>query len=201
MNHTTNPQDGDALVSDARRAVHESLTLLPAWEADRVRALIADLETAVEGRTAIRMAVSPSAVVSADRATLRDRIAAALYEHMHPGSYWSDTSMPSDWRPTYLEEADAVLAALADGPSRVAAEEQPAETQEGTTADKAAVLLEIATTLDGLAETDMIRKRRSLGTARRLLAGELRKMAAESSTERPAVTERPDTQTREADRA
>jgi hypothetical protein len=43
---------------------------------------------------------------------LRDRIAAAIYEHMHPGSYWSDTSMPADWRPTYLDEADAVLAVL-----------------------------------------------------------------------------------------
>jgi hypothetical protein len=49
----------------------------------------------------------------ADRgAILRDRIASALYEHMHPGSHWSDTSMPADWRPTYLEEADAVLAVL-----------------------------------------------------------------------------------------
>lgn len=73
---------------------------------------------------------------------------------------------------------------------RVAAEEQPAETQ----ADRGAVLLEIATTLDGLAETDMICKRRSLGTARRLLAGELRKMAAEPSTARPAVGDQPETQ-------
>ena len=44
----------DLLVAEARRAVHESLSFLAAPEADRVRALIADLETAVEGRTAIR---------------------------------------------------------------------------------------------------------------------------------------------------
>jgi hypothetical protein len=50
-------------------------------------------------------------------------------------------------------------------------------------ADRGAVLLEIATKLDQLAETDMIRKRRSLATARRLLAGELRLMAADA----PAV--------------
>jgi hypothetical protein len=46
----------DALVTEARNAVHESLIRLPAWEADHVRSLIADLETAVESRTAIRCA-------------------------------------------------------------------------------------------------------------------------------------------------
>jgi hypothetical protein len=51
-----NNPTADVLVADARRAVHESLILLPAWEADRVRALIADLETAVESRTAIQCA-------------------------------------------------------------------------------------------------------------------------------------------------
>jgi hypothetical protein len=42
-------------VAEARRAVHESLIPLPAWEADRVRHLIADLETAVEARFALRL--------------------------------------------------------------------------------------------------------------------------------------------------
>ncbi|MFF8902532.1 hypothetical protein ACF082_34245 [Streptomyces lydicus] len=55
----------DALVVQARRAVHEALVLLPAWEADRVRALIADLETAVEGRTAMRIVVPPASVGTA----------------------------------------------------------------------------------------------------------------------------------------
>lgn len=50
----------DVLVAEARRAVHEALVLLPAWEADRVRALIADLETAIEGRTAMRAVVPPA---------------------------------------------------------------------------------------------------------------------------------------------
>jgi len=96
----------DALVAEARRAVHESLILLPAWEADRVRSLLADLETAVEGRTAMRFAepavqapadqaaehacgncegIDPSTCLlnpdrprTADRPTLRDRITEAL---------------------------------------------------------------------------------------------------------------------------
>jgi hypothetical protein len=49
-------QTADALVAEARRAVHELLVVLPAREADEVRARIADLETAVESRTAIRYA-------------------------------------------------------------------------------------------------------------------------------------------------
>lgn len=50
---------------------------------------------------------------------------------------------------------------------------------EAPEADRPTVLREIATTLDQLAETDVIRKRRSLATARRLLAVELRRMADE----------------------
>ncbi|MGK9463963.1 hypothetical protein ACSLFT_28615 [Streptomyces sp. G6] len=74
-------QTTDRHVAEARRAVHESLTLLSAWEADRVRSLIADLESAVESRTAVRMADAASAVPlpPADQTTpLRDRIAEAL---------------------------------------------------------------------------------------------------------------------------
>ncbi|WP_282084063.1 hypothetical protein [Streptomyces tendae] len=52
----TDQTTADRHVAEARRDVHESLTLLPAWEADRVRSLIADLESAVESRTAVRMA-------------------------------------------------------------------------------------------------------------------------------------------------
>ncbi|MFJ6069110.1 hypothetical protein ACIQHU_39475 [Streptomyces tendae] len=52
----------DVHVAEARRNVHEALVLLPAWEADRVRSLIADLESAVESRTAVRMADAASAV-------------------------------------------------------------------------------------------------------------------------------------------
>ncbi|MFS4103821.1 hypothetical protein [Streptomyces sp. PD-S100-1] len=63
----------DEVVADARRAVHESLVLLPAPEADRARALIADLETAVEVQTTVHLAgtTAPSPV---DRTALRDRI-------------------------------------------------------------------------------------------------------------------------------
>jgi len=65
----------------------------------------------------------------------------------------------------------AALAALAAAPAVVSAPVQPT--------DRADVLREIATTLDQLAATDVIRKRRSLATARRLLATELRRMAGE----------------------
>jgi hypothetical protein len=54
----------DLLVAEARRAVHEALVLLPAWEADRVRALITDLETAVEGRTVLRISTSAQAALA-----------------------------------------------------------------------------------------------------------------------------------------
>jgi hypothetical protein len=64
---------------------------------------------AVLAEAAVPSAVPAHAV---DQAGLREQIAAAIYEHMHPGSYWSDTSMPADWRPTYLDEATAVLAVL-----------------------------------------------------------------------------------------
>ena len=61
---------------------------------------------------------------------------------------------------------------------------------EAPAADKSAVLLDIATTLDQLAETDAIRKRRSLATARRLLATELRKMAADPTPAPPLCGDR-----------
>jgi hypothetical protein len=56
----------------------------------------------------------------ADQAALRELVAAAIYEHMHPGSYWSDTSMPAAWRLTYLDEADAVLSVLPASVDRAA---------------------------------------------------------------------------------
>ncbi|MFC9287255.1 hypothetical protein [Streptomyces sp. NPDC057052] len=117
----------------------------------------------------------------ADRAAILRQEADQIRAHC-PDHLDSD-SAPGAWMVCHCDVADDML-------RRVAAEEQPAETQ----ADRGAVLLEIATTLDGLAETDMICKRRSLGTARRLLAGELRKMAAEPSTARPAVGDQPETQ-------
>ncbi|MEV7154876.1 hypothetical protein AB0N77_09655 [Streptomyces misionensis] len=102
MNHTD--PTADARVAEARRAVHESLILLPAWEADRVRSLIADLETAVEFRAA-------SAVVSPppSRAALRDRIRRAVCEA--EGFAWDTDMLEPD---EYGEVADAVLAVLGD---------------------------------------------------------------------------------------
>lgn len=48
----------------------------------------------------------------ADRADLRDRIAAALYDHTHPGWAIGYTDLTRDERDTYLRRADAVLAVL-----------------------------------------------------------------------------------------
>lgn len=141
MNHTTNPQTAEQLASlavNAANALRDEKRHyeIACQENARLRAVVARIGQMADAweqrlpevirtpavvsaiRAALEPAVSPSAVVSADRATLRDRIAAALYEHMHPGSYWSDTSMPSDWRPTYLEEADAVLAVLPEQTDR-----------------------------------------------------------------------------------
>ncbi|MEU8642302.1 hypothetical protein AB0C91_10330 [Streptomyces sp. NPDC048674] len=80
MTETNPPADtraADLLVADARRAVHESLTFLAAPEADRVRALIADLETAVEGRTAIRFTAATTPAFAPTH-PLRDRLDTAI---------------------------------------------------------------------------------------------------------------------------
>lgn len=102
---TETDRSADALVADARRAVHEALVVLAAPEADRVRALVADLETAVEGRTAIRMS-APAPAPSGG--ALRDRIAVAIAaDDGHP---WD--TLCADTQEQYLDNADAVLAVL-----------------------------------------------------------------------------------------
>lgn len=105
----TDTTAADALVAETRRAIHESLVLLPAPEADRVRSLIADLETAVEGRTAIRFSAAPESAT--DRAALRDRIAETLYRLTPvPGIPWDQA--PESDRRRLQRHADAVLAVL-----------------------------------------------------------------------------------------
>ncbi|MFF2100917.1 hypothetical protein [Streptomyces sp. NPDC058202] len=91
----TNPladtRAADLLVADARRAVHESLTFLAAPEADRMRALIADLETAVEGRTAIRFTAAAAVPASAptDRLATRGRIVATIERLYNEGAVYA----------------------------------------------------------------------------------------------------------------
>ncbi|NUS25069.1 MAG: hypothetical protein HOV92_12715 [Streptomyces sp.] len=123
---TTDHTIADALVADARRAVHEALVVLPAPEADRVRSLIADLETAVEGRTAMRFTSAPAAAPSADPAALRDSIAAALYERERPprDPHWPDV-YASD-REVFEAMADAVLPVLPAPADRAAVLQQEA---------------------------------------------------------------------------
>lgn len=109
---SNNPQTPDRLVAAARRAVHEALVVLPAPEADRVRSLIADLETAVEARTAIRMSDTAVPVPPVTHATVL-REAAAYAEGDQLGIH---------------PELDAVRAEIAAGLRRMAdeAQQQPA---------------------------------------------------------------------------
>jgi hypothetical protein len=108
----------DALVAEARRAVHESLALLPAWEADRVRSLIADLESAVESRTAIQCADATAPVDQA--AALReaaDELGRMDYE-TDSNDYGYDTYRDA-WNGGVMDGAEKLR--------RLAAETQPAE--------------------------------------------------------------------------
>lgn len=135
----------DRLVADARRAVHEALVYLPAPEADRVCSLLADLETAVEGRTAMRFAAP--AVVSApvpptgqtaprirvhvgggaaggERGGLRDRIRRVLCDHDGKDYLWGTDLLEPD---EYGELADALLAVLPASADRAAVLDEAAE--------------------------------------------------------------------------
>ena len=138
MNHTD--PTADARVAEARRAVHESLILLPAWDADRVRSLIADLETAVEFRAAASAVVSPptdrAAETEEERAdreeTERDH---ARGDHTYCG-ITCEVEMPTEHLRNFviakgypgtkgaLDELLRRAQVEADG-SRVADEEQP----------------------------------------------------------------------------
>ncbi|MFJ2697468.1 hypothetical protein ACIO5Z_14740 [Streptomyces rochei] len=152
----------DRHVAEARRDVHESLTLLPAWEADRVRSLIADLESAVESRTAVRMAEAASAVPlpPADQtAPLRDRIAETIWAQ-YPDAEPSRTGLVMA-NPHAV--ADAVLPVVLSAP-----------------ADRAAILREAADHLDN---SERLRDYTDdhMGDINEA-ANELRRMADETAT-------------------
>ncbi|MCX4809039.1 ParB N-terminal domain-containing protein [Streptomyces sp. NBC_01239] len=102
-------------------AVHKAIDALrETWDRElrRAQAEAYQYRTALQG--VAHSAAPAPAPAPAVRPELRDQIAAAIYEHMHPGSYWSDKSMPADWRPTYLNEADAVLSVLPATTNRAA---------------------------------------------------------------------------------
>ncbi|MFJ8049850.1 hypothetical protein [Streptomyces luteogriseus] len=107
-----------------------------------------------------RQAVADFKAYLAGRAALRDRIAEALYAHDHPSHAvpLNETGM----EPAYRESADAVLAVLPPPVPRADVYRELADQQEQTAA------------------TDVIRRRRSIATARRLFAVELRRMADEA---------------------
>jgi hypothetical protein len=122
-------QTADVLVAEARRAVHDSLTLLPARGADRVRALIADLETAVESRTAIQCADRAVQELAVDRAALRE--AARLV---------------AEYTGNEIDANAQMLLRLADGSPRPD-DPQPAGVLPAP-ADRAAILRAVVTLLD-----------------------------------------------------
>lgn len=132
--------DGDPLMEAIAAAIWEHC------ETDGPSLVVDDPRNIAATAAAVARASSSA---PADRDAARERIAAAIYEHMHPGSYWSDTSMPADWRPAYLEEADAVLAVLP----------APAETEfelRGTAANRAAAFDEAANALAALGPEDSL---------------------------------------------
>jgi hypothetical protein len=128
------------------------------------------------GALALRMGIEPTPE-TVRAATLREAADIAESLRQFEPAYGARKSAQVSENVGILRVADKLrrLAVEAAVPGRT--------TDETAAVDRGAVLLEIATTLDQLAETDMIRKRRSLGTARRLLAGELRRMADDA----PAV--------------
>jgi hypothetical protein len=161
-------QTADALVAEARRAVHESLTLLPAWDADRVRALIADLEAAVESRTAIQCADRAVRVPAVDRAApvewidghpRLEAIAAAVWERCEH----HDSGLVID------DPRNIAVAALAALPAPV---------------DQAAVLREAADDLATAFGDPMVKHIGALG------ASHLRRRAREIEGTQPAEPRR-----------
>lgn len=217
MNHTTNPQ---ALREAIRRTLAEADGF--AYEGLEPH----DYQRHADALIALLPAVSPSVVVSADRATLRDRIAEALaVKFTRDGGVTEgmrvldDSDLPVPRRPRPVEVADAVLAVLpaptdratllraADLLRRVAAEEQPTETQahppshtwtvESPRRDNWASW---GATYD---DRDWARERYESATSTaparpfRLVRATTTYIVETEHTP-PAVTEQPDTQTREA---
>ncbi|MFF0777055.1 hypothetical protein [Streptomyces sp. NPDC003720] len=180
MNHTD--PTADTHVAEARRAVHESLILLPAWEADRVRALIADLETAVEGRAAMRAAASVVMSPPTSRADLRDRIADAIWAR-YPDAEPSRTGLVMA-NPHAL--ADAVLAVLPEPTGQAAEVERWQRKYDAEHArhmavvgalvtDRAALLLGAADELEAPYEPES-----GYDRGRAWCVAELRRLAAEA---------------------
>ncbi|MCG0061686.1 hypothetical protein L0F81_00030 [Streptomyces tricolor] len=175
------PKAADLRVAEARRAVHESLVLLPAGEADRVRALIADLETAVEGRAAMRAAASAVVSPPPSRAAVPadwidghpqlEAIAAAVWEHCRT----EGTSIVAD-DPRNI--AVAALAAAFPAPTGQAAgllwaaDQIDAETRQAKA--------------DGVLEPDKFRPCRDASAQLRRLAGEQPEPPATGSSLTPA---------------
>ncbi|QJT04387.1 hypothetical protein G9272_32230 [Streptomyces asoensis] len=140
MNHTTNPQAAEELAKHVTRAIFALKTPSPDGSQHYQSGWDDGLEAAMDAARDAVLAVSPSAVVSADRATLLREAIAALHQPIEgEGGQYCETCTQEErqpqpvgwWMPwpcPTVQAVDAALSAPADGPSRVAAEEQPAET-------------------------------------------------------------------------
>lgn len=134
---------------------------------------------------------------------LRDRIRRAICEA--EGFAWDPDMLEPD---EYGEVADAVLAVLpapADGPRRVAAEEQPAETQAPVEDPARIDRIRPEFTEHASIESIDLQLRRARAQERRwhvrvewLISLRQARVRQKESGERPVVGEQPDTQTREA---
>jgi hypothetical protein len=176
--------------------------------------VVADVAGVVEYAGPAASAVVPSA--PADRAGLRDRIAEAIAECAAIEADYRDQHdevavgaraaiIRIRARVAVLEQQPAVLPTPADRAAELETENARMrhelevmyggafDSLKSAPVDRAAVLRELADQQEATATTDVIRKRRSIATARRLFAVELRRMADETQqpeTEAPQPGDR-----------
>jgi hypothetical protein len=123
--------DGDPQAVDSFRAYLATLASLRTAQhrLDQIRDAARLHRQQLVGTSELHAVIEADDVPPADQTALRDRIAAALYDHSHPGWAISFPDLDEDQRDTYLARADAVLAVL------------PATTDQ--TADRAAIRAEV----------------------------------------------------------
>jgi hypothetical protein len=147
-----------------------------------------------EARVA-ELAAASAVVPAADRAALRDRIAAAIWERQNPGRRWADCEHP--WGADAEEDADAVLSVLPAPADRAAEEHGALKRAHVALAERAgrdqAALARVRRLHDALdAETDLTSPEQEItrGAAARKIAAaldgwtdpaEVRRLAVESA--------------------
>lgn len=159
----------------------------PADWADEMRAVIQRIEDGDEDEAP---AVSPSVVVSADRATLLREAADEL------GRMDYDADSSDYGYDTYRDAWNGGVMDAAEVLRRVAAEEQPAETQDSLPAWLYQRFMSAGAGWENLDADDRSYWEHQARAVRRAVT----RGGFKADAERPAATEQPDTQTREAQR-